>query len=211
MTGWVRRQTAYIATALRPARYEVGDDIALCATVPELREVIGPPASRGSRRAQSANKPRRNWPVTPRRYSRPTVTPDGASSLEGPDDRISGPERDQQDLSGTKRITVSTDRATASVWPRASALMARQSLEAALDEFWQTRAPADARDCARTSTHAQLLCLRRYLDDGDLAGRVAWAWSGLSRACHHHAYDMPPSASELEAWVGVVEEFAAHR
>ncbi len=98
---------------------------------------------------------------------------------------------------------------TAGLWPRASALLARQSLEAALDEFWRTRSPAEARDCGRVPTHAQLLCLPRYLGDADLAGRLAWAWTGLSRACHHHAYDMPPSATELAGWIAVVEEFAA--
>jgi hypothetical protein len=110
-------------------------------------------------------------------------------------------------LTAAREILHRSDGATAGVWPRASALMARQSLEAALDDFWQSRAPAEARHCAHVSTHAQLLCLRRYINDGDLAGRVAWAWSGLSRACHHHAYDMPPSATELEAWMAVVEEF----
>lgn len=114
-------------------------------------------------------------------------------------------------LASARDLLQRPDLATASLWPRASALMARQSLEAALDEFWHTRAPADARACSRISTHAQLLCLRRYLNDGDLAGRVAWAWSGLSRACHHHAYDMPPSATELEAWMAVVEEFGLSR
>ena len=111
-------------------------------------------------------------------------------------------------LAAARDLLQRPGRATAGLWPRASALMARQALEVALDEFWHTRAPAEARDCAQVPTHAQLLCLRRYLAEGDLAGRVAWAWSGLSRACHHHAYDMPPSSNELEAWMAVVEEFA---
>jgi len=92
-------------------------------------------------------------------------------------------------------------RATAGLWPRATALVARQALEGALDTFWQTRAP----EVSHAPTHAQLLCLRRYLNDEDMAGRVAWAWASLSRACHHHAYEMPPSSTELATWIEVVE------
>ena len=97
-------------------------------------------------------------------------------------------------------------RATAGLWPRATALVTRQALEATLDEFWQTRAP----QVSDAPTHAQLLCLRRYLGDEDLAGRVAWAWASLSRACHHHAYDMPPSSTELAGWIEVVEDLTCH-
>jgi hypothetical protein len=52
-----------------------------------------------------------------------------------------------------------------------------------------------------------LLCLPAYLNDKqDLARRVAYAWSGLSRASHHHAYELPPTSSELAAWIDTVEE-----
>jgi len=51
-----------------------------------------------------------------------------------------------------------------------------------------------------------LLCLPSYLGDDALAGRVSYAWVGLSRACHHHAYELPPSSSEIENWIGIVEE-----
>ena len=94
-------------------------------------------------------------------------------------------------------------RATAGLWPRATALVTRQALEAALDSYWHTRAP----QVSQAPTHAQLLCLRRYLGDEELAGRVAWAWTSLSRACHHHAYEFPPSSTELATWIEVVEAF----
>jgi len=48
--------------------------------------------------------------------------------------------------------------------------------------------------------------LPSYLGDDALAGRVSYAWVGLSRACHHHAYELPPSSSEIENWIGIVEE-----
>jgi hypothetical protein len=57
---------------------------------------------------------------------------------------------------------------------------------------------------------AQLLCLPAYLPaDVDLATRASVAWTGLSRACHHHAYELPPAAVELSTWIEVVEQLAA--
>jgi hypothetical protein len=52
----------------------------------------------------------------------------------------------------------------------------------------------------------QLICLRSYLEDPRLAARVGHAWSALSRACHHHAYELAPTSGELHAWFTVVSE-----
>ena len=40
----------------------------------------------------------------------------------------------------------------------------------------------------------QLICLRSYLEDAPLAARAGHAWSALSRACHHHPYELGPTA-----------------
>ena len=74
-----------------------------------------------------------------------------------------------------------------------------------MDELWLRRAP----EIAQASARAQLLCLRSYLRRNDVAERVPFVWSALSRACHHHAYELPPTAPELEAWIETVEEFAS--
>ena len=93
---------------------------------------------------------------------------------------------------------------TAGLWPRAAALLGRQALEMAVDEFWAVRrVPLES-----CPTRQQLICLREYLGDDDLAGRVHHAWNALSRACHHHPYELAPTADELEDWVGSVEAFA---
>lgn len=93
--------------------------------------------------------------------------------------------------------------ATAGLWPRASALLARQALETSLDDLWKLRAPG----LERCSVRAQLLCLPYVLSrDPELADRVSYAWAGLSRACHQHAYELPPALPELAGWIGVVEE-----
>jgi hypothetical protein len=42
-----------------------------------------------------------------------------------------------------------------------------------------------------------------YLGNPELAGRVAYTWSALSYACHHHSSELPPTAAELGAWMEV--------
>jgi hypothetical protein len=34
---------------------------------------------------------------------------------------------------------------------------------------------------------------------------VAHAWAALSHACHHHPYELSPTAEELERWMDTVE------
>jgi hypothetical protein len=94
------------------------------------------------------------------------------------------------------------DPATAGLWPRVSALLARQALEATVLGLWDRR-KLDLQGC---SMPAQLICLRTYLGDADLAARAGHAWSALSRACHHHAYELAPTAGELDHWFAVVGE-----
>lgn len=85
-------------------------------------------------------------------------------------------------------------------WPRASAILGRQALEIALDQFWRVVAPG----VEEANRRAQLLCLPDYVDAA-LASRVRFAWYALSTACHHHAYDLPPTASELNGWLDDVQ------
>jgi hypothetical protein len=92
---------------------------------------------------------------------------------------------------------------TAGLWPRAAALLGRQALEMSVDEYWTARQIP----LAACPTLQQLICLREYLGDADLAGRVHHAWNALSRACHHHPYDLPPSAAELQGWLETVERW----
>jgi hypothetical protein len=100
------------------------------------------------------------------------------------------------------------DPATAGIWPRASGLLARQALEIALDDYWRRHAPG----LELCSMRAQLLCLPSYLhgDGADgVAERTAYAWIRLSRACHQHVYELPPTAAELAAWIDNVDQFVA--
>ena len=91
---------------------------------------------------------------------------------------------------------------TAGLWPRAAALLARNALEMAVDDYW-TRKRIPLGCCP---TLPQLICLREYLGDEDLAGRVHHAWNALSRACHHHPYELAPTAGELGMLLSTVDE-----
>ena len=90
------------------------------------------------------------------------------------------------------------------IWPRAAAILARQALEGALDQLWSRIAPG----VENASVRAQLVCLAEYIDTR-LASRIRYAWHGLSDACHHHAYELPPTLSELEGWLRDVETLIA--
>jgi len=94
------------------------------------------------------------------------------------------------------------DPEMAGVWPRASAILARTALETTVLRLWERR----DLDLQRSTMRAQLICLRTYLGDRDLATRAGHAWSALSAACHHHYYELAPTAAELETWFSVVDE-----
>jgi hypothetical protein len=78
-------------------------------------------------------------------------------------------------------------------WPRAVALLTRQALEQTLDDLWRWKAPGTQ----LASRRAQLLCLGAFVGGEELTRDVRYAWAELSRACHHHPYDLPARADEL--------------
>ncbi len=100
------------------------------------------------------------------------------------------------------RLLGRAEPATAGLWPRASALLGLQALEASLLRLWKSRA-LDLQGC---TMRTQLICLRSYLGDAGLAARAGHAWSALSRACHHHPYELAPTSTELGTWLSVVGE-----
>jgi hypothetical protein len=108
-------------------------------------------------------------------------------------------------LGGARQLLTRTDAATAGLWPRAAALLARQALERRIDRFWSEQGTS----LDGCSARAKLICLSARHPDPALARRVAHAWQALSRACHHHPYELPPTARELEGWMATVERFGA--
>lgn len=116
---------------------------------------------------------------------------------------MTGADRDPRSLLGMAgRLLGRAEPATAGLWPRASALLGLQALEASLLRLWKRRA-LDLHVC---TMRTQLICLRTYLEDAALAARAGHAWSALSRACHHHPYELAPTSTELGSWLSVVGE-----
>ena len=94
---------------------------------------------------------------------------------------------------------------SAGLWPRTAAVLGRQAIESALRQYWALRQPG----LEQCSLHAQLLCLIAYLSKRELARETADAWAALSRACHHHPYELSPTAEELGGWLTTARAFAA--
>ena len=107
-------------------------------------------------------------------------------------------------LALAERLLGRADPSTAGLWPRASALLALQALEACVGRLWQSRA-LELRGCSMAT---QLICLRSYLDDPRLAARAGHAWSALDRACHHHAYELSPTWAETRQLLDLAERVA---
>jgi hypothetical protein len=96
------------------------------------------------------------------------------------------------------RLIQRPDAATARLWPRAAALLARQALELAVAALWATR--PQAAGLGKCSMRSQLLCLTAYLGQ-DTATRAGYLSAALGRACHFHPYELAPTAAELTGWL----------
>jgi hypothetical protein len=101
-------------------------------------------------------------------------------------------------LAAAAHLIQRPDAATAGIWPRAAALLARQAIELAMAAIWAAN-PQTA-DLTTAPMRSQILCLTAYLGP-DTAARVAYLIAALSHACHYHPYELAPTAAELTAWL----------
>ncbi|WP_242606290.1 hypothetical protein [Protofrankia symbiont of Coriaria ruscifolia] len=90
---------------------------------------------------------------------------------------------------------VQTSPGTAGLWPHACVWLMRLALEAALRDLWIREHPA----VTSTTIRAQLLSLHHILDVQTVA-RAEHLWACLSRAGHHHPYELSLTAAELRRW-----------
>jgi len=105
-------------------------------------------------------------------------------------------------LATARSLADRPDGETRGLWPRAAVLLARQSLEVALKTYWSAKAAG----VEEASLRAQLLCLGTWVSDEPFARRAHQAWSALSRASHHHPYELTPTRDELVGWFDTVLE-----
>jgi len=103
-------------------------------------------------------------------------------------------------LAEAERLLASRASDLRGTWPRAVALLTRQALEQTLDDLWRWKAPATQ----MASRRAQLLCLGPYIGSDLLAQDVRYTWASLSRACHHHPYELAAPAEVLASCAGTV-------
>lgn len=99
-------------------------------------------------------------------------------------------------LAVADRILAEPELVENGAWPRACTWLVRLALEHGLDDFWAAHNPAMAQVGSR---RAQLLTLTRTVD-ADLGFRATELWHALSRAAHHHAYELAPTGAELRRW-----------
>ncbi|OBG82603.1 hypothetical protein A5733_14945 [Mycobacterium sp. NS-7484] len=102
----------------------------------------------------------------------------------------------EQVLDGTVRLGVRG--------PRTAALLARCAFEDWLDEMsapWATQAETD-----RPPTTSSKLVALGALHGNELGEQAKTAWNGLSRAVHHHAYELQPSVTEVRYLVRLVRD-----
>src|SRR6516164_2904764 len=90
---------------------------------------------------------------------------------------------------------------------RTAALLARLALEDWLDEQSASWSAASEKP---PTTNSKLVVLggNRGADVGERARRV---WHSLSRAVHHHAYELQPSSAEVRHLVSQVRELDCAR
>jgi hypothetical protein len=96
------------------------------------------------------------------------------------------------------------DPQTSGAWPHAAAALIRQCLESTLDNFWRVKAPGMVE---HTSFRDRWVCLPAFLGDRPEARAADFAWSALSNACHHRAYDVGLTQDELRAHLKTARDF----
>lgn len=96
-------------------------------------------------------------------------------------------------LQDARKLIDSPNAASQGFWPRAAAVLVRQSLE---EQVLKHLGP----DYASCSMRAKLLLLEDKLGP-QRAGELAYLYGALSQACHYHPYQSPPTAEELRDWI----------
>ncbi|OLZ51896.1 hypothetical protein [Amycolatopsis keratiniphila] len=88
---------------------------------------------------------------------------------------------------------------------RLSSFLTRQALEEVVHELCQ--AQGDRLDHPVTMRSRLIFIRARY--DSETAALAEGAWSGLCEACHHHSYELTPTAEESRHLLGLVSELHA--
>ena len=86
---------------------------------------------------------------------------------------------------------------------RAACWIARAALEQAVDDLLAARRlGADEATMRSKLTVLQVA----FEQDSDIPAQAEHAWSRLSQACHHHAFELAPSATEVRHLIELVAQ-----
>lgn len=89
---------------------------------------------------------------------------------------------------------------------RASCWIARAALESVVDELLSRR----KFETEGATMRSKLTVLEvAYEKEPKVPMRAQYAWTGLSNASHHHAYELSPTVAEVNHLVGLVSELVA--
>lgn len=90
---------------------------------------------------------------------------------------------------------------------RAACWLARASLESTVDDLLAVR----HRSAPEATMRSKLAVLQvAYEQHPEVAVRAEYAWNGLSRACHHHAFELTPAGSEVQYLIDLVATLRTH-
>lgn len=78
-------------------------------------------------------------------------------------------------------------------WPRACAWLLRYELEAAMDRYWLRACP----EIGRARAQRPKLVLLSHYTGAEIGQRASYLWWALTRAGHHHTYELGITATEL--------------
>lgn len=87
---------------------------------------------------------------------------------------------------------------------RAAALLARQALEDSINDLCDSAGAS-----MRTARTRSRLVSLRILVGNEVADLAAVAWGSLSNVCHHHAYELTPTAGEIQHLIDLVDRLTA--
>jgi hypothetical protein len=103
-------------------------------------------------------------------------------------------------IEGARRLVSREIAGTKGLWGRAAATLVRRALEQHVHALLMKHAPG----AQAAPMRSQLLCLEAVLSNRGRARELAYTWYRLSAALHHQAYELPPTAGEIHAWIDVV-------
>ncbi|MFE0021474.1 hypothetical protein [Amycolatopsis sp. NPDC059021] len=83
---------------------------------------------------------------------------------------------------------------------RSAAFLARQAIEGMVT----TSCQALGVSIGRAHMRSKIIVISALSGD-EMGARADLAWAALCQACHHHAYELTPTADAIARWIGQIE------